>query len=139
MNELAPLLEASGLDPALGMLHELDPNRPSLALDLMEPFRAPVADRFVLTSVNRAVFQPNDFSERDDHGSTILKPAAMRTFFESYEHWMHEPVGAGGDKPATFRLLLRREVENLCRALQGHADFAPYLFDAPEIPQEVHA
>ncbi len=139
MNELASLLEASGLDPALGMLHELDPNRPSLALDLMEPFRAPLADRFVLTSVNRAVFQPTDFIERDDHGSTVLKPPAMRRFFESYEHWMHEPAGAPTDRPSTFRLLLRREVENLCHALQGHVDFAPYLFDAPEAPQGVQA
>ncbi len=74
MNELAALLQARGIDPAIGTLHELDPSRPSLALDLMEPFRAPLADRFVLTSVNRSVFQASDFARRDDHGSVILHP-----------------------------------------------------------------
>src|ERR1035438_4760962 len=29
--ELAALIEAAGLDPAIGMLHEVDGNRPSLA------------------------------------------------------------------------------------------------------------
>ena len=128
MNELASLIEAAGLDPALGMLHELDPARPSLALDLMEPFRGPVADRFVLTSVNRTVFQADDFVERDEHGSMVLKPGAMRTFFESYEHWLQEPVGTEGGKAMSFRVLLRREVEKLCRALEGTGEFGPYRF-----------
>ncbi len=59
MNELAALLEGSGLDPYLGFLHHVDYGRPSLALDLMEPFRHPVADRLVL--VNRRVLEAGDF------------------------------------------------------------------------------
>jgi CRISPR-associated protein Cas1 len=53
MQELTALAAGIGLDPAIGYLHDVDGARPSLALDLMEPFRAPVADRFVLTLVNR--------------------------------------------------------------------------------------
>ena len=45
---LAGMLEARGLDPALGFFHEPRPGRPSLALDLLEEFRHPVVDRFVL-------------------------------------------------------------------------------------------
>jgi CRISPR-associated protein Cas1 len=136
MNELAALIQARGLDPAIGMLHELDPSRPSLALDLMEPFRAPLADRFVLTSVNRSVFQPADFAPGDDHGSVILHPAAMHRFFEQYEHWMQEGIGPEGEPPVSFRMCLRREVESLCRSLHGEAELAPFTFpiDAPPLP-----
>ena len=40
-NELQSLLDALGFDPYLGLLHEMDYGRPSLALDLLEEFRAP--------------------------------------------------------------------------------------------------
>ena len=40
-NELAGLAEALGLDSFLGSLHQLDYGRRSLALDLVELFRAP--------------------------------------------------------------------------------------------------
>src|SRR5208283_4733877 len=46
-------LETTGLDPAAGYLHTDRPGRPSLALDLMEELRAALADRFVLTLINR--------------------------------------------------------------------------------------
>ena len=50
---LAGMLEARGLDPALGFFHEPRPGRPSLALDLLEEFRHPVVDRFVFGDFRR--------------------------------------------------------------------------------------
>ncbi len=43
--------EGVGLDPQFGFLHVLRPGRPSLALDLMEEFRAYLAERLVLTLI----------------------------------------------------------------------------------------
>jgi CRISPR-associated protein Cas1 len=57
-NELAAVVETSGLDSYLGCLHQLDYGRQSLALDLVEPFRAPLVDRLVLTVLNRKQFVP---------------------------------------------------------------------------------
>lgn len=51
-HEIAGALEAVGLDPAVGFLHALRPGRASLALDLLEELRAPLADRFVLSLIN---------------------------------------------------------------------------------------
>jgi CRISPR-associated protein Cas1 len=41
--------EQVGLDPYVGFLHGIRPGKPALVLDLMEEFRAPLADRLVLT------------------------------------------------------------------------------------------
>ena len=41
------------LDAAAGFLHRDRPGRPGMALDLMEEFRAPLADRLALTLINR--------------------------------------------------------------------------------------
>ena len=38
--------EGVGLDPQIGFLHAVRPGRPSLALDLLEELRAPLADRW---------------------------------------------------------------------------------------------
>jgi len=45
--ELTGALAAQGLDPFVGVLHDLDYGRPSLALDLLEEFRQPIIDRLV--------------------------------------------------------------------------------------------
>lgn len=58
MHEAAALLEGLGLDPYLGFLHQMGYGRVSLALDVMEPFRAPVADRLVLKLFNKRVNKP---------------------------------------------------------------------------------
>jgi len=62
-SECAGALEACGLDPQVGYLHALRSGRPALALDLMEEFRAPIADRFVLALVNRQQLKAKDFEE----------------------------------------------------------------------------
>src|SRR5439155_21945277 len=43
--ELRAMLEAAGFEPHVGFLHRIDYGRPSLALDLGEPFRPAVVDR----------------------------------------------------------------------------------------------
>ncbi len=42
----------AGLDPFAGFLHADRPGKPSMVLDLMEEFRAPVVDRAVISSLN---------------------------------------------------------------------------------------
>jgi CRISPR-associated protein Cas1 len=64
--------ESVGLDPQFGYLHVLRPGRPSLALDLMEEFRAPVADKITLTLINRKQLQANHFIVREDAGDSVL-------------------------------------------------------------------
>ena len=55
--------EGVGLDPQIGFLHAVRPGRPSLALDLLEELRAPLADRLALTLINRRQLTGQHFSE----------------------------------------------------------------------------
>lgn len=48
-NDVASALESVGLDAYAGFMHTDRPGRISLALDLVEELRAPIADRFVLS------------------------------------------------------------------------------------------
>lgn len=63
--------EAVGLDASVGFLHRDRPGRPSLALDLMEEFRASLADRNVLTLINRGQVTSGGFKVGETGGVTM--------------------------------------------------------------------
>jgi CRISPR-associated protein Cas1 len=134
MHELAGLTEGAGLDPFLGYLHQVDYGRPSLALDLVEAFRHPVADRLVLTLINRGVLGAEDFRSQGERAGTFLSPGALKRFFGEYERWMLDRGtgdGGAGTRPS-FRERLKADVEGLAAALRTGQPFTPYRFDAPE-------
>lgn len=77
------LLDA-GLDVAAGMLHSDDDGRPSLALDLMEPLRPSIADRFCLRLLRR---QGKDWFTHDGsrwHLSTL----GRREMRQRWQDWL---------------------------------------------------
>jgi CRISP-associated protein Cas1 len=131
MNEVAALLEGAGLDPFLGFLHQIDYGRPSLALDVVEPFRHPVADRFVLTMVNTHVLEAEDFQPGGPGHGLFLAPKPMKRYFAEYERWMlTKPEGQINAGQSSFRECVRHEVEKLCAALRDRGEFQPWRFRA---------
>jgi CRISPR-associated protein Cas1 len=131
MNELTALLDGVGLDPYLGFLHQVDYGRPSLALDLIEPFRHPVADRLVLTLVNKSMLDADDFHAPGPGPGVILKPAAFKRYFAEYEKWM---LARPASEPATpprprYRDLLKDEVERFAASIRDKTAFVPFRFD----------
>jgi CRISP-associated protein Cas1 len=67
-HELQSALETVGLDPYVGFLHTDRPGRASLALDMMEEFRPYLADRLVLSLINRKQVNAKGFVQRNESG-----------------------------------------------------------------------
>lgn len=76
--------EGVGLDPQIGFLHAVRPGRPSLALDLMEELRSPLADRLVTKLVNRKQIKPEDFRVRPG-GAWLLTDDARKEVVIAYQ------------------------------------------------------
>jgi len=76
--------EAVGLDAYCGFLHRDRPGRASLALDLMEELRASVADRFVLSLINRKEISGDDF-DISASGAVKLTESGRKIFFEAWQ------------------------------------------------------
>ena len=70
-HDVASALEAVGLDPAVGFLHRDRPGRPGLALDLMEELRPYLADRLVLSLINRQQVRGKGFSKTESGAVTM--------------------------------------------------------------------
>lgn len=69
--ECANALESVSLDPYVGFLHRDRPGRRSLVLDSMEELRPVMADRFILTLINRKTIKPEHFRKQRD-GAVLL-------------------------------------------------------------------
>jgi CRISPR-associated protein Cas1 len=90
-NDCRSALETVGLDPQLGFFHEVRPGRPSLALDLMEEFRAVLGDRLVLTLINRGQLQQGDFDYREG-GAVYLNDKGRQTVVRAYQERKKETL-----------------------------------------------
>ncbi len=82
--ECISALTGVGLDPYVGFLHRDRPGRASLALDLLEEFRAAWADRFVLTLINRRQIQLSDFVI-EASGAVRLTDDARKSLLIAYQ------------------------------------------------------
>ena len=67
-NDIKFALETVGLDPYVGFLHKDRPGRVSLALDIMEEFRAFFVDRIALSLINRKQITEKGFIKKESGG-----------------------------------------------------------------------
>jgi CRISPR-associated protein Cas1 len=115
--DLVRAVAACGLDPHAGFLHTSTRNKPALALDLCEEFRAPVADSTVIGAFNNGELSGGDFS--DVLGTTRLREAGRRTLIAAYERrvqteFRHPVFG--------YRTTWRRAMEIQARMILGVID-----------------
>lgn len=80
----AAALESVGLDPYVGFYHTDRPGRISLALDIMEELRGVMADRFVLTLINKRIINNENFLQKES-GAVILNENGRRVFLKAWQ------------------------------------------------------
>jgi len=121
-------LETVGLDPAVGFLHRDRPGRPSLALDLMEEFRPVIADRLVLSLINRRQVAPQGFRVGET-GAVEMDDATRRTVLVAYQKRKQDETTHPflGDR-TTVGLLPHLQAMLLARHLRGDLDAYPAFF-----------
>lgn len=120
--------ESVGLDPAVGYLHRDRPGRPSLALDLMEELRAPLADRLALSLINRRQLREGDF-RRMDGGAVLLTDDARKLVLTAWqERKKEERQHLFLQEKAPFGLVPWLQAQLLARHLRGDIDSYPPWF-----------
>ncbi len=127
-NEISSLLDGLGFDPYLGYLHHPDYGRPSLACDLIEEFRAPVADRLTLRLLNNRILTREHFHGHATGRGAYLTREGMQRYFREYESFMSRPVGKPAGKTAgSFRRCIRSQAEKLARTIRDSEPYTPFL------------
>lgn len=90
-NQIASALECVGLDPYVGYLHTERPGRASLALDLIEELRAVLADRFVLSLINKKIVSKKNFKIKEN-GAVLMDDELRKKLLTEWQNKKRETL-----------------------------------------------
>lgn len=127
-HDVRSALETVGLDPAVGFLHRDRPGRPGLALDLMEEFRPVIADRLVLSLINRRQVSPRGF-ERSESGAVIMDDATRKAVLVEYQSRKQDEIlHPYIEEKVPLGLLFFVQANLMARYIRGDIDGYPPFF-----------
>lgn len=128
VHDVRSALEATGLDPQVGWLHRDRPGRPSLALDLMEELRPVLADRLVLSLINRRQVRAGGFST-EETGAVVMTDDTRRTVLTAYQERKREEIRHPFlNEPCTIGAIPHIQARLMARHLRGDLDDYPAFF-----------
>lgn len=90
-NNITAALESVGLDPCVGYLHTDRPGRASLSLDLIEELRPVVADRFVLSLINKKIVTGKDFKQKEN-GAVLMDDDCRKKLITEWQKKKKEVI-----------------------------------------------
>lgn len=128
-HDMISTLEVVGLDPAVGFLHRDRPGRLSLALDLVEEFRAFFADRLVLNLINRNEVSADQFVTTAS-GAVIMNDEARKTLISAYQKKKEVVITHPYvEKKMHLAILFHTQAQLLARHIRGDIDGYPvYIY-----------
>lgn len=112
-SKIQSLLDAYGFDPYLGFFHSPDYGRPSLALDLLEPYRAAVIDKFALKLFNLKILGKENFSYTPENGYRLDSTGVKKFFL----HWEENLL------KNNIRDKMKKQIESLASVLNGTREY----------------
>ena len=90
-NQITSALETVGLDPYAGYMHTDRPGRASLSLDLIEELRAVLADRFVLSLINKKIISGKNFSKKEN-GAVLMDDELRKRLLIEWQNRKKETI-----------------------------------------------
>ncbi|WP_289219789.1 type I-C CRISPR-associated endonuclease Cas1c [Ileibacterium valens] len=121
--------EGVGLDPFVGCFHVERPGRVSLSLDLIEELRPVMADRFVLSLLNRKIITKSDF-ERRENGMVQLSDKGRKVFLKEWQNRKNEIIKHPYfEEKVEWGLIPFTQAKLLAKFLFGEIDsYPPFLW-----------
>jgi CRISPR-associated protein Cas1 len=127
-HDVVGALETVGLDPQMGFLHVDRPGRPSLALDLAEELRAPLADRLALSLVNLKQVKGSGFTQKES-GGVLMDDVTRKEVLTAWQKRKTEEVMHPYLKERVpYGLIPHVQAMLLARHLRGDLDAYPPFF-----------
>ena len=122
-------LESAGLDPYVGVYHTDRPGRMSLALDLMEELRGVMADRLVITMINRRAIKKEHFIQKEN-GAVLFNENGRKLFLSAWQERKQDNIKHPFlNEKIEWGMIPHVQAMLLARYLRGDLDeYPPFLW-----------
>jgi CRISPR-associated protein Cas1 len=109
-----------GLNPYASFMHSIRQGHPALCSDLVEEWRAVLADSLALYVVNKGIIQRSDFSKPTKEGGIYLTPDAAKVYIAEYEKKVRgkSQYLTYVDYSVSFRRAIEMQCQRLARAIE---------------------
>jgi CRISP-associated protein Cas1 len=122
LSRVISALQQIGLHLSIGFYHVVHGNRPSLALDLLEEYRAAIVDRLALGIISRNLLKPEQFTLSQD--GCRLNSAARRRFLQLFEERLSQTI-SHADTTLLYRDLFLYQAKAFAKHLRGSEPYKP--------------
>jgi len=117
----------AGLDPYLGFFHSDRYGKPSMVLDMIEPFRPVIVDRAVITLYAHRKLGDADFTPQGEAGKRLSKEGRDKILSAVMER-LHTPISLG-DTHATLQDVILRQSRQVVKKILGDpGEFRPFIY-----------
>lgn len=131
-NYIKTAIVSCGLDPMLGNLHSLSYGQDTLAFDLMEEFRSPVADALTCTIFNKNVLHKDDFRDVEVSGKkgVYLTTAGMKKACTCFEQKIRSSVfyEPRGEKLSFFQIMVEQAKQYKKVIIEEDGVYKPFYY-----------
>ncbi len=120
---------AAGLHPGFGVLHATSDFRDACVFDLMEEFRAGLAESLVLSMINGGGLRGEMFVAQAGGGGRLSREAAdaiVRRYEDRCEQTVTSPRSG---KRLTWRRLMREQADAYAAHVEQRATYRPFVID----------
>ncbi|NJL02199.1 MAG: CRISPR-associated endonuclease Cas1 [Spirulinaceae cyanobacterium SM2_1_0] len=122
------LIFAEGLSPYMGHFHYGEKQKPYLAFDLVEEFRAPIVDSLVVKLINKRLLRPTDFTWPTEAGGVYLEERARRIFLKHLELRFSETTAHPDvSQPVSYRRVMELQVRRYRRSVVDGVPYEAFL------------
>ena len=126
--DVVSALETVGLDPYVGFMHTDVPGRASLAMDMVEELRSVMADRFVLSLINRKIVSGKGFQKMES-GAVLMDDDTRKSVLSSWQKKKQETLKHPFlDEKMEWGMIPFVQAQLLARTIRGDLDeYPPFL------------
>ncbi len=126
--DIGVALHRAGLHPGFGCLHATEDYRDAAVYDLMEEFRAPLAESTVVQAINTRAIGADSFETVS--GGVRLKSDGYKAMVRTYERAVAREVASKRDgRRRTWRGIMLDQSYGLAAHFDGRARYTPYVID----------
>lgn len=126
-NELARIINKSGLDIRISIVHSSNSRNASLNLDIADIFKPILVDRVIFSVINKKQIKADEHFEKIERAGVYLNREGKSIFLKALDEKLNQTIFIK-DNIVSYQQLLQNEISYLVKHIKGEDKYKPYKY-----------